>query len=54
MTDELRLYPRREREVTPSRRDFSVELKPGQVLDRGTGEVKDVIGDGEIRIRRSR
>jgi hypothetical protein len=31
-----------------------VELKPGQVLDRGTGEVKDVIGDGEIRIRRSR
>ena len=31
-----------------------VELKPGQVLDRGTGEVKDVIGDGEIRIRRYR
>ena len=31
-----------------------VELKPGQVLDRGSGEVKDVIGDGEIRIRRSR
>jgi hypothetical protein len=31
-----------------------VELKPGQVLDRGTGEVKDVIGDGEIRVRRGR
>jgi hypothetical protein len=26
-------------------------LKPGEVLDRGTGEVRDVIGDGEIRIR---
>ena len=30
-----------------------VELKPGQELDRGSGEVRDVIGDGEIRIRRS-
>ena len=30
-----------------------VELKPGQVLDRGSGEVRDVIGDGEIRIRRA-
>lgn len=29
-----------------------VELKPGQALDRGNGEVKDMIGDGEIRIRR--
>ena len=28
-------------------------LKPGEVLDRGTGEVRDVIGDGEIRIRRA-
>ena len=27
-------------------------LRPGEVLDRGTGEVRDVIGDGEIRIRR--
>jgi hypothetical protein len=27
-------------------------LKPGEVLDRGTGEVRDVIGDGEIRIQR--
>ena len=29
-----------------------VELRPGQVLDRGSGEVRDVIGDGEIRIHR--
>lgn len=28
-------------------------LKPGEVLDRGTGEVKDVIGDGEIQVRRN-
>jgi hypothetical protein len=27
-------------------------LKPGEVLDRGSGEVRDVIGDGEIRVRR--
>ena len=27
-------------------------LKPGEVLDRGTGEVRDLIGDGEIRIQR--
>jgi len=31
-----------------------VELKPGQELDRGSGEVRDVLGDGEIRIRRGR
>jgi hypothetical protein len=29
-----------------------VELKPGEVLDRGSGEVRDVIGEGQIRIRR--
>jgi len=28
-------------------------LKPGEVLDRGTGDVRDVLGEGEIRIRRS-
>jgi len=27
-----------------------VGMKPGEVLDRGTGEVRDVIGEGEIRI----
>jgi hypothetical protein len=26
-------------------------LRPGEVLDRGTGEVRDVLGEGEIRIR---
>jgi hypothetical protein len=26
-------------------------LRPGEALDRGTGEVRDLIGDGEIRIR---
>jgi hypothetical protein len=34
---------------SPSR----VTLKPGEVLDRGNGEVRDVIGEGEIRVRRS-
>ena len=29
-----------------------VGLKPGETLDRGSGEVRDLIGDGEIRIRR--
>jgi len=29
-----------------------VRLRPGEALDRGNGEVKDVIGDGEIRVRR--
>jgi hypothetical protein len=27
-------------------------LRPGEVLDRGSGEVRDVIGDGEIRVQR--
>jgi hypothetical protein len=27
-------------------------LRPGETLDRGTGEVKDVLGNGEIRIER--
>jgi hypothetical protein len=29
-----------------------VGLKPGEVLDRGSGEVRDLIGDGEIKVRR--
>ncbi len=29
-----------------------VQLKPGEVLDRGNGEVHDVVGDGAIRIQR--
>ena len=48
-------------EVRPGERSVSiplgeggarVQLKPGESLDRGSGEVRDVIGDGEIRIRR--
>jgi hypothetical protein len=27
-------------------------LKPGQVLDRSTGEVRDVLGNGEIQVPR--
>ena len=30
-----------------------IGLKPGEVLDRGTGEVRDVIGEGEIKVRPS-
>ena len=29
-----------------------VRLKPGESLDRGNGEVHDVIGDGEIQVRK--
>lgn len=28
-----------------------VGLKPGETLDRGSNEVRDVIGDGEIKVR---
>ena len=28
-------------------------LKPGESLDRGNGAVRDVIGDGEIRVQRN-
>jgi hypothetical protein len=31
-----------------------VRLRPGETLDRGNGEVRDVLGDGEIRIRPQR
>jgi hypothetical protein len=27
-----------------------VRLKPGEALDRGNGEVHDVLGEGEIRV----
>jgi hypothetical protein len=30
-----------------------VGLRPGETLDRGSGEVRDVIGEGEIRVRRT-
>jgi hypothetical protein len=28
-----------------------VQLKPGEILDRGSGDVRDVIGDGEVKVR---
>lgn len=28
-----------------------IELKPGEVLDRGTGEVRDGIGEGQITVQ---
>jgi hypothetical protein len=31
-----------------------VRLKPGETLDRGNGEVTDVLGNGEIRVHRGR
>ena len=31
-----------------------VGLRPGETLDRGSGEVRDVIGDGEIRVKRNK
>jgi hypothetical protein len=31
-----------------------VGLKPGETLDRGTGVVRDVIGEGEIKVRPAR
>jgi len=47
--------------VDPSRRDgrvpvnvgekVRVPLKPGEVLDRGTGDVRDVLGDGRVEVR---
>lgn len=27
------------------------ELRPGEVLDRSSGQVRDVIGEGEVRVR---
>jgi hypothetical protein len=30
-----------------------VGLRPGETLDRGSGEVRDVLGEGEIRVRRA-
>ncbi len=38
--------------VTVGESGGRMQLKPGETLDRGNGEVHDVIGDGEIRVRR--
>jgi hypothetical protein len=36
--------------VTVGESGARVGLKPGEVLDRGTGEVRDGLGGGEIRV----
>lgn len=38
--------------VTAGEGGARARLKPGESLDRGNGAVRDVIGDGEIRIER--
>jgi hypothetical protein len=39
--------------VTVGDSEARVRLKPGEVLDRGNGEVTDVLGqNGEIKVRR--
>lgn len=38
--------------ISLGEKERSFELKVGQKLDRGTGEVRDPIGDGEIKVRR--
>lgn len=38
--------------VTIGERGARVQLKPGEVLDRSSGEVRDVIGGGEVRVHR--
>jgi len=37
--------------VTVGESGARVGLKPGELLDRGTGEVRDGLGGGEIRVR---
>jgi hypothetical protein len=38
--------------ITVGESGTRARLRPGEALDRGTGEVRDVIGDGEIRVQR--
>jgi hypothetical protein len=40
--------------ITVGESGARMRLKPGEALDRGTGEVRDVIGDGDIRVQPSR
>lgn len=36
--------------ITVGEGERQFQLKPGQKLDRGTGEVTDVLGDGSVRV----
>ena len=53
MTDELRIYPRREREVAPSTRDFSTELNAEQfaAASHGDGPLLIIAGAGTGKTR---
>ena len=53
MPDELRIYPRREREVAPSIRDFSAELNPEQLSAtcHGDGPLLIIAGAGTGKTR---
>lgn len=55
--DAPRIDPRRSTDasvsITVGDSGARARLKPGEVLDRGSGEVRDVLGSqGEIRVRR--
>jgi hypothetical protein len=54
--EDLRLAPRRgdpaRLSVRSGEEGKTVEMKVGSTLDRGTGEARDVIGEGEIKVRR--
>lgn len=38
--------------VTFGEQSRRVEMRVGETLDRGTGDVKSVVGDGEVRVER--
>lgn len=54
--EDLRVAPRRgdpgRVSVSAGEGERSVDVKIGATLERGSGEARDVIGEGEIRVRR--